>query len=165
VVGQAVPPAAVIVSALAKRSDHEEQSPADTRKHSCWRFRARKLALIPVVTVADLASTADVIVLGKIVSTRQVGVTTLELGAEKGASRVMAAEAACPGSSEGTARHVGRHRAVLPARRSNRLPNASVGTGRHLLSQPHGPRIWLHKARTIRLLLGCPRRRPRARAP
>jgi hypothetical protein len=42
--------------------------------------------------MADLASTADAIVLGKIVSIGQVGVTTLELGAEKVPSRVMAAE-------------------------------------------------------------------------
>ena len=47
---------------------------------------------VPILNVADLAGTADVIVLGKIVSTRLVGVTTLDLGVEKVPSRVMAGE-------------------------------------------------------------------------
>jgi hypothetical protein len=47
---------------------------------------------IPVLNPADLANAADVVVLGRITSNSQVGLATLDVGAEKVRSRVMAAE-------------------------------------------------------------------------
>jgi HEAT repeats len=66
---------------------------------------------IPWVTVAGLAEAADVIVLGQIVSSKQVGVATLELGSEKVPSRVLTAQLhaqevmkGAPGASDITVR-------------------------------------------------------------
>jgi len=88
-------------------------------------------------------------------------VTTLELGAEKAPSRVMAAELHAqevlkgpPGTSDVTVQF------FLPDDPIGyRTP--PVGTGAISFSATR-TKDMASQARTIRLLLGCPRRRPRA---